>query len=139
MRRVDAEGQHHDTQLLKGVLTLVVLTLLGERESYGYQLVTEIRGLGLESLPDGTIYPALNRLEREGLIASRLVPSELGPARKYYRTTPAGHEVLATGAAAWRRLVAAVDPLLGTARRAEGAAAHRSAARSSTKGVNVNE
>ena len=102
-----------DTQLLKGVLTLVILKLLGERESYGYQLITDIRALGLESLPDGTIYPALNRLEREGLIASRLVPSELGPARKYYRTTPAGHDVLQKRAKAWRHLVVAVDPLLG--------------------------
>ncbi len=105
-----------DTQLLKGVLTLVILELLGRRESYGYQLAGDIRRLGLDSLPDGTIYPALNRLEREGLITARLVPSDLGPARKYYTTTPAGHEVLEERARAWRHLVAAVDPLFGRSR-----------------------
>ena len=109
----------HDTQLLKGVLTLVILKLLDDRESYGYQLITDIRALGLESLPDGTIYPALNRLEREGMIASRLVPSEQGPARKYYTTTPAGREVLSRRTGAWQHLVATVDPLLGSPRAAE--------------------
>lgn len=103
----------HDTQLLKGVLTLVILELLGRGESYGYQLVSDLRALGLDSLPDGTIYPALNRLEREGLITSRLVRSDIGPARKYYTTTPAGHDVLDQRVRAWRHLVAAVDPLLG--------------------------
>ena len=41
----------HDTQLLKGVLTLVILKLLAERESYGYQLITDIRALGLAVSP----------------------------------------------------------------------------------------
>lgn len=104
-----------DSQLLKGVLTLVILELVARRESYGYQLVTDIRTIGLESLPDGTIYPALNRLEREGLIISRLVPSQRGPARKYYTTTPSGLDALERGSRAWRGLVAAVEPLLGAA------------------------
>jgi PadR family transcriptional regulator PadR len=103
----------HDSQLLKGVLTLVILELLARRESYGYQLVTDIRALGLESLAEGTIYPALNRLEREGLVTSRLVASDLGPARKYYTTTKAGRDVLKKRGQAWRELVAAVEPLLG--------------------------
>ena len=56
----------HDSQLLKGVLTMVLLHLIGERESYGYDLVERVHALGLAGVPDGSIYPALNRMEREG-------------------------------------------------------------------------
>ncbi|WP_370651797.1 PadR family transcriptional regulator, partial [Frankia sp. Cj3] len=54
----------HDPQLLKGVLSLLLLCLLAERESYGYQLVQRLRETGLSDISDGTVYPALTRLER---------------------------------------------------------------------------
>jgi Predicted transcriptional regulators len=57
-------------------LTPLLLWLLAERESYGYELVQRLRGLGLTSIPDGTVYPALARLEREGRANARLVPSD---------------------------------------------------------------
>ncbi len=107
-----------DSQLLKGVLTPLILSLLEGRESYGYQLVTEIRATGLESFPEGSIYPALSRLERQGFIASRLAFSDRGPARKYYSTTPAGSELLRERKLAWQALVKAVDALLGAPREA---------------------
>ncbi len=56
----------HDPQLLKGVLSALLLRLLADRESYGYELVGRVRELGLDGLAEGTIYPALARLEREG-------------------------------------------------------------------------
>jgi PadR family transcriptional regulator PadR len=102
----------HDPQLLKGVLSPLLLALLAERESYGYQLVQHLRRLGLSGLAEGTVYPALARLEREGRIRARLVRSRSGPARKYYRPTAAGYAALADGAAAWRRLSATVTPVL---------------------------
>ena len=101
----------HDTQLLKGVLGLVLLRLLSEGESYGYELVTRVHELGFNDVPDGSIYPALTRLEREGHLESRLVPSSSGPARKYYRLSASGLEALARGERAWRFLVARVEPL----------------------------
>src|SRR5438046_10032618 len=80
-------GTTHDPQLLKGVLSPLLLWLLAERESYGYELVQRLRAAGLSGISDGTVYPALSRLEREGRISSRLVASRSGPARKYYPPT----------------------------------------------------
>lgn len=105
----------HDAQLLKGVLSLLLLQVLGERESYGYETVQRLRELGLEEISEGSVYPALARLEREGSLTSRLVASRSGPARKYYRPTPGGRAVLAAGAAQWFALTAVVDPLLANA------------------------
>jgi PadR family transcriptional regulator PadR len=102
----------HDPQLLKGVLSPLLLQLVAERESYGYELVQRLHELGLASIADGTVYPALARLEREGRITARLVASRSGPARKYYRPTDAGYAALVSGAASWRALADVVTPLL---------------------------
>ena len=101
-----------DPQLLKGVLTLLLLRLLAERESYGYEVVQRLREVGLSGISEGTVYPALSRLEREGRIASRLVASSSGPARKYYRPTPAGRAALTSGTASWRSLADLVNAVL---------------------------
>jgi PadR family transcriptional regulator PadR len=93
----------HDPQLLKGVLSLLLLQLLAERESYGYEVVQRLQAIGLTDVLEGTVYPALARLEREGRVAARLVASSTGPARKYYRPTPAGYAALASGTATWTR------------------------------------
>jgi PadR family transcriptional regulator PadR len=103
---------NHHSQLLKGVLGIVLLRLLAERESYGYELVERVHEAGLADVPDGSVYPALGRLERDGHVSSRLVASPSGPARKYYRPTPAGRAALAEWTRAWRALVDVVDPLL---------------------------
>jgi PadR family transcriptional regulator, regulatory protein PadR len=99
----------YDPQLLKGVLSLLLLHVLAERESYGYEVVQRLHGLGLTDLAAGTVYPALSRLEREQWLASRLVPSEEGPARKYYRLTLAGHAALESGTAQWHSLAELVS------------------------------
>ena len=54
----------HDSQILKGVLGLVLLRLIDDRESYGYELAVRVQKAGLADVPDGSIYPALGRLER---------------------------------------------------------------------------
>lgn len=118
-------AEDHDSQLLKGVLGLVLLRLISAGEAYGYELVSRVHELGFEDVPDGSIYPALARLEREGHLRSRLVPSESGPARKYYRLSPSGHDALARGEEAWHGLVARVEPLFPPprAQRLKGARA----------------
>ena len=68
----------HDPQLLKGVLSLLLLHLLAERESYGYEVVQRLHGVGLDGVLEGTVYPALSRLEREGRVSTRLVASSSG-------------------------------------------------------------
>lgn len=101
-----------DPQLLKGVLSLLLLQLLAEQESYGYQVVQRLHAIGLADILEGTVYPALARLEREGRVSSRLVSSNAGPARKYYRLTQAGYAALAAGAASWFSLSEVVDSML---------------------------
>lgn len=102
----------HDPQLLKGVLSLLLLRLLAEQESYGYEIVQRLHGVGLDEVQAGTVYPALARLEREGRVSTRLVASDEGPARKYYRPTSAGFEALAEGTARWQSLVEVVSTQL---------------------------
>jgi PadR family transcriptional regulator PadR len=102
----------HDSQLLKGVLSLLLLRLLAERESYGYEVVQRLQELGLSGIAEGTVYPALARLEREGRLESRLIASRAGPARKYYRHTRAGRRALEEGTTSWLSLAELVSPVL---------------------------
>lgn len=102
----------HDPQLLKGVLSPLLLHLLAEQESYGYELVQRVHAAGLVDVLEGTVYPALARLEREGRIESRLVPSTAGPARKYYRPSPAGYAALEAATATWLALTEIVTGVL---------------------------
>lgn len=101
-----------DPQLLKGVLSLLLLHLLAERESYGYEAVHRLHEMGLSDIAAGTVYPALSRLERERRLTSRLVASKEGPARKYYRPSPAGYRALTEGTAQWNALADLVSQQL---------------------------
>jgi PadR family transcriptional regulator, regulatory protein PadR len=102
----------HDSQLLKGVLVLVLLRLLDRRESYGYELVARVHAAGLTAVAEGSIYPAIARLERDGYLVARMVPTQSGPARKYLRPSAAGQRFMHERSQAWRSLVAVLDPLL---------------------------
>ena len=104
--------QARDPHMRKGSLPLLVSALLSEHESYGYELVQRLQDAGLADITTGTVYPALTRLEREGLISSRLVASPSGPARKYYVPTEAGTTHLHASAAGWRALAATVETVL---------------------------
>jgi len=78
-------------QLRKGILEFCVLSLIaGEEETYGYDLVrTLVATPGLDA-SEGSIYPLLSRMRKQGLIVSRLEESSSGPARKYYRLSSSG-------------------------------------------------
>lgn len=104
----------HDPQLLKGVLGMLVLQVLSDEETYGYELVTRLTSRGMAGISTGTVYPVLNRLEREGFLGSRLVASTAGPARKYYGVTPQGTAALVDAIGGWEDLSAAVQSVLGT-------------------------
>ena len=94
------------------MLSLLLLQLLAEGESYGYEVVQRLHGVGLIDVLEGTVYPALARLEREGRVIARLVSSNSGPARKYYRPTPAGYHALRRGSEHWASLAAVVNAVL---------------------------
>lgn len=99
----------HDPQLLKGLVGLLILGVLNDGESYGYEIASKLRTSGLAELKEGTVYPALSRLEKDGLLATRLVESPSGPARKYYRLTNDGRVNLRERKKAWHLLVQVVD------------------------------
>ena len=103
-----------DPQLLKGVLRMLVLRVLSDEETYGYELVTRLTSRGMAGISTGTVYPVLNRLERDGLLDSRLVASTAGPARKYYSVTRLGEAALAEAIRAWSDLALAVAAVLGS-------------------------
>jgi len=103
---------NYDPQVLKGILSMLLLEVLHQEEDYGYSVVERLGALGFQHLAEGTVYPALSRLENKGLLTSRLVPSDAGPARKYYRPTPAGEAELRRAADDWVELSAHVDAVM---------------------------
>jgi DNA-binding PadR family transcriptional regulator len=74
----------------------LVLSILAEGESYGYEIIQKVRELSGEEIEwtDGMMYPVLHRLEREGLIVSEWKNSETGRERKYYRLSSNGGKAL---------------------------------------------
>ena len=81
------------TQLRKGVLELAVMGVLYHERHYGYSLVGVLCERGSISLKEGTIYPILARLDRDGLVGSEWVESDQGPPRKYYTLTASGRQL----------------------------------------------
>jgi len=77
-------------QMRKGVLDFCILKALSKREWYGYALVKALVAVPGVGVAEGSIYPLLARLKRQGLVTTRLEESPEGPARKYYAATPVG-------------------------------------------------
>src|SRR5690349_13740226 len=84
-----------DSQARKGVLVLIVMSALSEREYYGYELVEHILSAAGVRVSDGTLYAILVRLKEERLVSTRWEAGERGPARKYYTLTAEGRDLLA--------------------------------------------
>jgi PadR family transcriptional regulator PadR len=99
-------------QWLRGVLELCVLGLLARRESYGYELAQSLEMAGLGQIQGGTLYPVLLRLQRTGLVSVDWRAGTAGPARKYYRLTPAGVEMMQRTAADWQTFAGGVQSIL---------------------------
>ena len=99
-------------QMRRGTLQYCVLALLASEERYGFDLV---RGLGAVNgmvTSEGTIYPLLSRLRRDGLVESTWRESSTGPPRRYYRLTDSGREALRDFRREWSRFRDAVDALV---------------------------
>jgi PadR family transcriptional regulator PadR len=101
------------SQLLRGVLDLCLLALMEEGPTYGYEMTKRLRARGLSIVGEGSIYPLLGRLEREGLVETYRAASDGGPPRKYYRPSRKGRRALAAGVAEWRAARDALDAVLG--------------------------
>ncbi|GGH88471.1 DNA-binding PadR family transcriptional regulator [Pullulanibacillus pueri] len=81
-----------DREIMKGSIDILLLVIISKKEMYGYEMVKELKALSndLYQMGEGTLYPALKRLERKSLITSFWVDSENGKRRKYYRITDEG-------------------------------------------------
>ena len=95
-------------QLRKGLLEFCILNAMSTQRAYGYDVVRLLRGIDGLVISEGTIYPILSRLKREGLVRSELEESPAGPARKYYELTDAGRELLAMMNGTWDVMVTGV-------------------------------
>jgi|SRR3990172_4208521 len=100
----------HIAQLLKGNTDVLLLTLLQEEAMYGYQIMKELerRSEGYFKFREGTLYPALHRLERDGCISGRWRRLSSGQERRYYSLTPRGEQRLAEQLTQWQGFAAAV-------------------------------
>ncbi|MFF8847076.1 PadR family transcriptional regulator [Streptomyces sp. NPDC015127] len=93
---------------LKGVLDLLVLSCLTDGESYGYEISKALAEAGLGQIKGGTLYPVLNRLEENGLVAAEFRAAGRGPGRRYYQLTDEGRTRLAAETASWLEFHTAV-------------------------------
>jgi PadR family transcriptional regulator PadR len=98
-------------QVRKGVLELCILSALRDGERYGYELVKGLVAVPGVQVAEGSIYPLLSRLKRQGFVETRLVESAEGPARKYYALTKEGRVQAATMAEYFRGLVTGFEQL----------------------------
>lgn len=97
------------TQMRRGTLEYCVLALLAKEERYGFDLVRALAEMDGMVTSEGTIYPLLSRLRRDGLVESTWQESSAGPPRRYYKLTEAGRSALEGFRLEWRRFRDAVD------------------------------
>ena len=98
-------------QMKKGVLEMCILSILDKGEAYPPE-ISQILKNGELIVVDGTLYPLLNRLKRDGLLTYTWRESTSGPPRKYYKLTEDGREALQSLKQAWESLSGSVAQLL---------------------------
>jgi len=108
-----AETGGRRTQLLRGALDLCLLAVMRDGPAYGYEMTKRLRARGLSIVGEGSIYPLLGRLERDGLVDTYRAASNGGPPRKYYRLSRLGEKALGSGIIEWQETRDAVDAVLG--------------------------
>ena len=103
--------------MLKGHLDTMVLAALEAGPAHGYAIIETIRTRSGEvfDLPEGTVYPALHRLEKAGLLSSRWTIPPSGRRRRVYALTRAGAAALRERRKVWNRFSRAIDAFLGGA------------------------
>lgn len=99
-------------QLRKGALELVILASLQGGPVYGLALLRRLQGFPTTAITEGTLYPLLDRLKREGLVSAEWLQEEQLRPRKYYQLTNNGMRKLSALVRAWRQSVADIDALL---------------------------
>jgi len=110
---VPRETEHRVlSQMRRGTLEYCVLAILRRGERYGFDLVKELSAGDGMVTSEGTIYPLLTRLRKDGLLTSTWQESTQGPPRRYYRITPKGRRALGNFLEEWKRFRTSVEQLL---------------------------
>ncbi|GAB3556446.1 hypothetical protein GCM10027444_35840 [Actinopolyspora lacussalsi] len=107
-------------QWLRGVLRLMVLAVIAEGPTYGYEITQRLQRAGLGHLKGGTLYPLLRRLAEEGAVVAQWHESETGPGRKYFYLTRYGVEQLEQERCRWIEFTNRTTTLLDEATAENG-------------------
>jgi transcriptional regulator len=104
-------------ELLQGTLDMLILKALSTGALHGYDIATRIHQYSdrVLTVQEGSLYPALHRMEERGLIAAEWGLSENNRKAKFYRLTRTGRKMLATETSDWERLSAAISRVMQTA------------------------
>jgi transcriptional regulator len=104
-----------DLDLLQGTLDMLLLKALSLEPLHGYAIAHRVQQLSQDALrvEEGSLYPALHRMEERGLVESEWGVSENNRRARYYRLTRKGRRQLETEAAEWRRLSLAISRVMG--------------------------
>jgi transcriptional regulator len=103
-----------DSRMLWGTVDMLILEVISAGPSYGYQIAQTVleRSRGYFEITEGSLYPALHRLERQKLLAAHWQEAD-GRERKYYKLTPAGLAALAARKKEWSAFARGVQGVLG--------------------------
>ena len=103
-----------DTELIKGTLSLLIMSLLNRKPMYGYEIVMTVREdtNGAFECREGSLYPSLHKLEKDGLICGQWQGKPGTRRRKYYDLTEAGRAALADKTKSWRQLCRTINQML---------------------------
>lgn len=103
-----------DTELIKGTLSLIILSLLSRRTMYGYEIVTTVKEEtdGVFEWKAGSLYPCLHKLERGGMIRGEWEGDPDSRQRKYYHLTQSGRTALAEKEESWFQLYRAINQIM---------------------------
>ena len=110
--------ENSKSQMRKGMLEYCILLLLKSGPAYSNDIIRSLKEANM-IVVDGTLYPLLSRLKKDGLLGYNWEESTQGPPRKYYRLSPAGREWLESLDVAWEELTQTVSMLKESHRRAE--------------------
>ena len=98
-------------QMRKGILEFLILSIISKGEAYASDILETLKKNKL-IVVEGTLYPLLSRLKKEGLISYYWVESTSGPPRKYYKLTTQGQEILNVMKSVWTELDSAVNNII---------------------------
>jgi len=112
------DEQQWPGEWMRGVLSLCVLAVVAEGETYGYAVAQRLQAAGLGVVKGGTLYPVLARLQEDGLLIASWQAGDGGPGRKFFAVTSTGRDVLRKRSESWLTFTERAAGLLPTRRTA---------------------